>query len=247
MSLKKNKVYALIPARSGSKGVIHKNIKSLGGIPLIAYSIIAAKKCSSIDRVIVSTDSDEYAKIAQHYGAEVPFIRPKNISKSESTDLQFFKHAIDYFRETENFVPEYFAHIRPTSPLRYPSEVDKAINFFLKSNYSALRSVHLMSETSYKTFEIENKKLKTLCTGSFDIESTNQPRQSFPKTYNPNGYIDLIRTSMIDNGVIHGNNVYAFITAFIHDIDEQVDFDLLDLLVKNNPNCISHLFEENNE
>ena len=106
----KNEVYALIPARAGSKGIINKNITDVGGLPLLAYSILAAKKCSSISRVVVSTDSEEYAEIALKYGAEVPFLRPKEISAGSSTDLQFFQHSIDYFRQKENGAPEYFAH-----------------------------------------------------------------------------------------------------------------------------------------
>ena len=87
--INKKEVYAIIPARSGSKGVPNKNIMVLGGYPLIAYSIVVAKKCSTIDRVIVSTDSEEYARIALKYGAEVPFIRPSDISNDSATDHQF--------------------------------------------------------------------------------------------------------------------------------------------------------------
>ena len=237
-----NKIYALIPARSGSKGIINKNIIDIGGHPLIAYSILAAKQCSSIARVIVSTDSEEYAEIALKYGAEVPFLRPQKIADNNSTDLQFFQHSIEYFRQQENGAPDYFAHLRPTSPLRNPEIIDKAIKGFLKSHYSALRSVHKMSETSYKTFEIEKQKLKTICGGSFDIESTNLPRQTFPITYNPNGYIDIIRTSMIDEGLIHGNNVHAFVTEFINDIDEQDDVDFLKFIVNKNPKIVEKFF-----
>jgi len=238
----KREVWALIPARCGSKGVTNKNILNLGGHPLLAYSIVAAKKCVEIDRVVVSTDSQKYAEIALKYGAEVPFFRPKDISDDKATDLQFFQHAVKYFREKENGAPEYFAHLRPTTPIRYPAIINKAVKGFLSTQYSALRSVHVMSETSYKTFEIENEKLKVLCNGGFDIESTSLPRQSFPVTYNPNGYIDIIRTSMIDKGLIHGNNVNAFITEFTHDIDDQNDFDFLEFILEKNPNFVNTLF-----
>jgi len=124
----KQEVYAIIPARSGSKGVPNKNIMDLAGYPLIAYSIASAKKCPAINRVIVTTDSEEYAEIALKYGAEVPFIRPSDISGDAATDTQFFQHAVNYFRKEEGSVPEYFAHLRPTTPIRYPSIIDKAIN-----------------------------------------------------------------------------------------------------------------------
>ena len=93
--MKVNNIVALIPARSGSKGVSNKNIRPLAGFPLIAYSIKAALKSKLIDRVIVSTDSEEYAEIAREYGAEVPFLRPSELSGDIATDKQFFKHAID--------------------------------------------------------------------------------------------------------------------------------------------------------
>ena len=239
-----SKVYALIPARSGSKGVPNKNIMELAGYPLIAYSILAAKKCLGIDRVIVSTDSEEYAEIAFEYGAEVPFIRPVEISGDNATDIQFFQHAVDWLRREEGFAPSYFAHLRPTSPIRRPEIISQAIEEFKSNKFSALRSVHKMSNTAYKTFEIENEKLKKLCDGEFDIENTTMPRQVFPNTYCPNGYIDIVRTSMIDKGVLHGNCVKAFITKPSYDIDEIDDFALLKFMVDKNQEIIKILFDK---
>ena len=91
------KVFAIIPARSGSKGVKNKNIRPLNGYPMIAYTIAAAKLSKNIDRVIVSTDSEQYAEIARKYGAETPFLRPAEISGDRSTDIEFMRHAINWF------------------------------------------------------------------------------------------------------------------------------------------------------
>ena len=159
----KPKVWAIIPARSGSRGVKDKNIMKLNGFPLIAYSVLAARKCSGISRVIVTTDSEQYAEIALQYGAEVPFLRPSNISGDMATDLEFFEHAIEWFRKNEGGVADFFVHLRPTSPIRDPKVMNKAISEFVDSDFSALRSVHKMSDTSYKTFEIVDEKLKILC------------------------------------------------------------------------------------
>jgi len=235
-------VWAIIPARSGSKGVPDKNIIELAGYPLLAYSIVAAKKTLNISRVIVSTDSQQYADIASEYGAEVPFIRPGSISGDTATDIEFFTHMIEWFREKEGGVPEYFLHLRPTTPLRNPKTIDLAINEFVGSNFTALRSAHKMSDTSYKTFEVEDNKFKLLCKGGFDIESTTLPRQSFPVTYNPNGYVDIVRTSKINQGVLHGDSVKAFITDPAYEIDEMVDFYYLDYLANINPEVIRSLF-----
>ena len=101
-----NNIVAIIPARSGSKSIIDKNIKCLGNHPLLAYTIAAAKELSKrINRVIVSTDSKEYAKIALKYGSEVPFIRPDKYSKDSSLDRDFFIHAINWMRIEEGKLP----------------------------------------------------------------------------------------------------------------------------------------------
>jgi len=229
-------IVALIPARSGSKGVVDKNIMLLGGIPLISYSIVAAKKSKLIDRIIVSTDSEEYAEIARSYGAETPFIRPKDISGDLATDVEFFRHAIDWLQENENFVPEYFVHLRPTTPFRDPKVLDKAIKEFICSDYSALRSCHKMSESSYKTFEVENNMFKRICNGGNNIEGSNAARQAFPETYDANGYIDIVRSEMISkHNLIHGSKVKAFITNTAHEIDEIGDIDFLEYLIQKKP------------
>jgi CMP-N,N'-diacetyllegionaminic acid synthase len=241
--LKVNNVVALIPARSGSKGVPNKNIKLLAGYPLIAYSIKAALKSKLIDRVIVSTDSEEYASIAREYGAEVPFLRPSELSGDKATDAQFFKHAVDWFKENEEVVPEYFAHIRPTTPLRNPQIIDEVLNSFMGSNFTALRSVHKMSESSYKSFEIENDKLKCLCGGGFDIESANLDRQAYPSTYDANGYIDVVRSEMvIQENLIHGDRVQAYVTDVSYEIDELSDIDFLEYLITKSPELVKRLF-----
>ena len=121
------KIIALIPARSGSKGVPNKNIKNLDGLPLMAYSIILAKMIPDISEVIVSTDSNKYASIANKYGAETPFIRPKSISKDKSTDLELFKHILDWYKEKNIKKPDLILHLRPTTPLRNPKIIKKAI------------------------------------------------------------------------------------------------------------------------
>ncbi|MDC1318910.1 acylneuraminate cytidylyltransferase family protein [Candidatus Thioglobus sp.] len=236
---KNKEVWAIIPARSGSKSVKDKNIMLLSAHPMIAYTINIALQCSNISRVIVTTDSKYYADIALKYGAEVPFLRPENISEDSSKDIEFFQHAVDWFKKEEGYAPEYFVHLRPSTPIRSPILIDQAIEEFLCSDYSALRSVHKMSDTSYKTFEIEDGKLKTLFNGSFDIEFTTMPRQTFPVTFNPNGYIDIVRTSMIENGLMHGNNVKAFITDTTYEIDEMDDFNFLEYMVSKNPNLLS--------
>lgn len=238
------KIIAVIPARSGSKGVPDKNIKMLVGKPLIAYSISAAIKSKLIDRVIVSTDSDEYASISKDYGAEVPFIRPNEYSGDDSTDYDFVKHLLDWLAKNGGNTPDYIIHLRPTTPLRDPSILDSAIEKFMNNGEAtSLRSAHEMSETAYKQFELEGKYFKTICTGSFDLDDANNSRQSFPKTYSPNGYVDILRTShILENHLLHGNRVMGYVTDFAIEVDTIDDFEFLEWRINKSDEIIKKLF-----
>lgn len=232
---------ALIPARSGSKGFPHKNIAKLGGFSLLHWSIIVCLKSKLIDRVFVSTDSDEYASLAKKCGAEAPFLRPKNISRDYSTDIEFINHALNYF-ESNNIFPEIIVHIRPTTPIRKPEVIDEAIKIFLESpKASSLRSVHQMSETAYKNFEIDSKKiLKCVFSGNYDLDITNGPRQKFPQTYCPNGYVDVLSTKYIkETKKLHGSNCLSFITNVATEVDTKDDFDYLEYQLEKNPAVIN--------
>ena len=238
------KIIAVIPARSGSKSVPGKNIKELACKPLIAYSISAGIKSKLIDRVIVSTDSEKYASISKDYGAEVPFIRPNEYSGDDSTDYDFVKHLLDWLAENEGNTPDYIIHLRPTTPLRDPSILDNAIEKFMNNGEAtSLRSAHEMSETAYKQFELDGKYFKTICTGSFDLDDANNSRQSFPKTYSPNGYVDILRTShILENHLLHGNRVMSYVTDFAIEVDTIDDFEFLEWQIKKNNKLINSLF-----
>ena len=239
------KIIALIPARSGSKGLPNKNIKKLAGKPLVAYSISAGIKSKLIDRVIVSTDSDEYASISKDYGAEVPFIRPNKYSGDKSTDYDFVKHLLDWLADNEGNTPDYIVHLRPTTPLRDPSVLDNSIEKFMNNvEATSLRSAHEMPETAYKQFELEDKYFKTICTGSFDLDNANNSRQSFPETYSPNGYVDILRTShILENHLLHGNQVMGYITGFAIEVDTTDDFAFLEWQINKNDGIIKNLFK----
>ena len=147
----KPRILAIIPARSGSIGIPHKNIMDLGGHPLLSWSIAAAKLTPEINEVIVSTDSKNYQDTSIKYGANVPFLRPQNISMNHSGDLGFMLHALNYFRSQKREF-DFVVHLRPTTPFRDPAIVSLAINTMLNNmeNNTALRSVHKSSESAYK-------------------------------------------------------------------------------------------------
>ena len=226
---------AIIPARSGSKGVPGKNIKLLGGIPLFAFSIIAAKMMPSVSRVIVSTDSEEYAQIAKRYGAEVPFLRPNEISGDKSTDFDLFLHALNWFKENENLIPEYILHLRPTTPLRNPQIMEEAVKLFFENINlaSSLRSGHSAPESPYKWFlKDENNYFKGL-RDDLTPEKVNLPRQSFPSVYIPDGYIDILKSSVIlDSGTLHGDKMLVFESPFCVEVDTKDDFEYLEFQIQ---------------
>tara|TARA_Y100000310_G_scaffold122315_1_gene120973 strand:- start:12381 stop:13106 length:726 start_codon:yes stop_codon:yes gene_type:complete len=219
-------ITALIPARGGSKGVPGKNIRTLCGYPLIAYSIMACKLSKNINRVIVSTDSQKIADIALKFGAEVPFIRPPEFAEDNSTDLQVIQH---YFDNSE--VKE-LAYLRPTTPLRDPEILDKNIELFFKNRnlMSGMRSMSEMPEPPYKVFKIENG----FCKGFFEDyngikDYTNLPRQIFPLAYQPNGYLDISKRETAALGIsAFGQKIIPAITEHVTEIDMEYEFKLLE-------------------
>ncbi len=227
----KPKIIAIIPARSGSKSIKDKNIKILNGKPLIAWSIQACLKSKFINRVVVSTDSKKYAKIAKKYGADEIIIRPKNISKDKSTDYEAILHTI---HNLEYCSYDLIAHIRPTTPQRKVFDIDRAIKMFAISKYNSLRSIHEMSETAYKSFEIYKKKqLKPIANLKFSLDELNKPRQTFKNTYVANGVIDIYKKKFIlKNKKLFGKKVMAYITKRTEEVDNLEQFKYIDYLLK---------------
>ena len=218
-------VVAVIPARSGSKGVIDKNIQLLGGHPLIAYSIAAARLAKGIDRIIVSTDSEEYATIARKYGAEAPFLRPLEISGDNSTDYEWVKHALDWMQREDGFIPNYLVHLRPTTPLRKIEVIDNAISYMMKSaSATALRSAHKTHLTPYKMFKLNGEYMRPFLSYEGSKEFYNLPHQIFEDAYIPNGYVDIVRPSLfMETGFLHGDRIKLWETDEIPDIDTIAD------------------------
>src|SRR3989344_675046 len=124
---KNYKVLGLILARGGSKSIPKKNIKLLGGKPLLVHTIEKAKAAKYIDRLILSTDDVEIAKLAKRHGCEVPFFRPADLAQDDSTDYEAFRHALNWLKENENWQPEFIVHLRPTHPFRKSKHIDQGI------------------------------------------------------------------------------------------------------------------------
>lgn len=244
---KQNKIISLIPARAGSKGFPKKNIRLLAGYPLIAWSIIASKLSTKIERTIVSTDSQEFADIALFYGAEVPFLRPKEISKDDSLDIEYVKHALKWFQLHKGNQPEYLVILAPPTPLRDSKIIDEAIKKITqKPDATSLRSSYRSKESPCKHFQIKDGFYTGLCPEDTRPEYYNLPRQAFPPTYVPNGYVDIIKSHTISiSGSLHGPRILPFITPEVGDIDQLQDFDFIEFLVIKRRSPIYEYLKEN--
>jgi CMP-N,N'-diacetyllegionaminic acid synthase len=209
-------ILAIIPARGGSKGLKNKNILPIFGHPLIAYSIRAAQLAKQITRVIVSTDSQDIANVAIDYGAEVPFMRPAEISQDLSTDIEMFQHALGWLKDNEGYVPDYVVQLRPTSPIRFAEEIDFCIEKMAASEADSLRIVTESPCTPYKMWRVDSDSgmMQPLLTIDGVPESYNMPRQQLPKVYWQVGTLDVIKTTCItEKGSLSGTKVLSHIIS----------------------------------
>lgn len=234
---------AIIPARAGSKSVVQKNIRPLGGYPLMAYSIAAAKMARRVTRVIVSTDSSRYADLARRFGAEAPFLRPEHLSGDDSPDTGFILHALNWLKTHQGACPKFLVHLRPTTPFRDPALIDEAIaRMQTHPEATALRSVQPMTKTVPKCFDIQKGLLKQWGSDNFDLEKTNDPRQNYPASYEGNGYVDILRSHYIlSHGKIHGDCVLAFVTPSVGEVDTDEDFQFLQYQARQNSAIVAAL------
>ncbi|MCR4874252.1 MAG: acylneuraminate cytidylyltransferase family protein [Clostridia bacterium] len=219
-------IVAIIPARSGSKGVINKNIRLMNGKPLMAYSIEQALASKRISRVIVSTDDDSYAAIAKEYGAEVPFLRPKEISGDSALDLDLFYHAYNYLKNVEGYNVDVFVHLRPTHPIRDAADIDKMIDILLSDDSAdSIRSVSPAKFTPYKMWFYNTDGTISPILECDIPEAYNSPRQKLPKVYEQNACIDVIKAKTIaEKHSMTGDKILGYKMEYDYDIDTEEDF-----------------------
>ena len=216
-------VLALIPARGGSKSIPRKNIKSLAGYPLIAYSIAAGLASTQVSRVVVSTDDEEIAAVSRRYGAEVPFLRPPEYSQDDTPDLPVFQHALQWLAEEEGYHPEIVVQLRPTSPFRRTRHIDKAVALLLAHpEADAARTVCIPFQNPFKMWEIAPDRALIPLLRTEHPEPYNLPRQALPEVYWQTGYVDAVRSETI---LIKDSMTGDRILPLIIDPSEWVDID----------------------
>ena len=192
-------------------------------------------KSSYVKKIVFSSDSQKYHKLAKKYAKIESHHRSFKTSNDNSSDFDVFKEYIFYKIKKREKIPEFFLHLRPTTPLRKINTLNKIYSFFIKNKkkFSSLRSVTKLENSGYRTVIIKNKKLYSLFYKSFSLDKINKARQLFAKTFIPNGYGDIIKTENIFKGFLHGNSVASFIiNEFNSDIDDINEFNSAEKFLK---------------
>lgn len=224
---------ALIPARGGSKGLPGKNVKMLCGKPLIAYAIEAAMKVKKIDNVIVTTDSEEIAQVAKEYGAEVPFIRPKELARDSSSAIDVYLHAISFLQKETNRKIEKFMVLLPTTPLRTCRNIEEALTKFQEEEAETLISVKEADiPISWYYRMNQNNRIEN---AGFDKLNAVSNRQVNKKYYIPNGAIYILDVQLLhEKRTYFSSNTVAYIMSAEEsiDIDNELDFEIARMLLE---------------
>ncbi|MBR4470670.1 MAG: acylneuraminate cytidylyltransferase family protein [Erysipelotrichaceae bacterium] len=222
---------AIIPARSGSKGLKDKNIRLLNGKPLLAYTIEAALKSKCFDTVMVSTDSKKYARIAKEYGAEVPFLRNENTSQDSTSPWDVMKEVLDMYKELgQEF--DTFCLLQPTSPLRNAKDIRNA---YMELEEKKANAVVSMCELECSMHLVNTLPKNLSMKGFISNEQYNKRRQDIKPYYRFNGaiYISKVKT-FYKHMNIYDDKCYAYIMDRnrSYDIDDKDDLKIVEALIK---------------
>jgi CMP-N,N'-diacetyllegionaminic acid synthase len=224
-------VLAIVPARGGSKGIPGKNIKLLGEKPLISWTIEAAKESKSIDKVIVSTDSEEIANLAKDCGAEIPFMRPSELATDTALIVDTILHIQHWFEENDKKY-DYFILLQPTSPFRTAMHIDQALDqVFRTSKAQSLVSVKIVDENPYSMRRINSNGFIE----NFMSDSKQYPRrQDKPKVYIVNGAIYICEWDIyLKDKNFYKRNCLPYIMEEKNslDLDSLLDWKLAEVLL----------------
>ena len=219
---------AIIPARSGSKRIPHKNIRPFRGHPLIAYSIHSARAAGVFERVIVSTDSPEVAQIAQKYGAEVPGLRPPELAEDSSHDIGFLRHAMEEWVEGED--SQLWGIVRPTSPLRSPNTLREANQLLRTAEWAdSIRALRPVAEHPGKMWRLDEETGEALTLldqgGAF-----NGPMNQLEKVFIQASSFEIVRRgAVLQYDSIAGNRVLGYVMPEHESIDINTEEDWVNL------------------
>jgi CMP-N,N'-diacetyllegionaminic acid synthase len=227
------KVIAIIPARSGSKGLKDKNICPLAGKPLMAYTILTARESGVFDEIFVSTDSPCYADIAREYGASVPFLREYSLATDTTSSWDVVTNALLQYRDM-GCKFNVAVLLQPTSPLRAVSDIQEAFKMYRAKNANAVVSV---CEVDHPPLWCNTLPDDLSLTKFIKKSVKNKPRQLLEKYYRINGALYIVDVDYLMRSMdIYRNNCFAYIMPKLRsiDIDEEVDLLLAEMLLNNN-------------
>ncbi|MBA6353600.1 cytidylyltransferase domain-containing protein [Colwellia sp. BRX9-1] len=236
MTLNKNKILAIIPARAGSKRLPKKNSRILIDKPLIQWTIEAALSCNLIDNVMVSTDDPIIAALSKKLGVNIPFLRPDELSQDNSTTFDVIKHTIEHYKKIGE-VYDYILLLQPTSPLRNLNHILESIKLLGQKNADAIVSVCKTEHSPLWANTLNDD-------GNMDFfineEIRNKRSQELPDYYRLNGAIYLVRVKCLieENSMFLSKNIYAYRMSSIDsvDIDTEIDFKFAELIIKEKNN-----------
>lgn len=229
------KILAIIGLRSGSKGLKNKNIKDLGGKPLAAWIINAAKKSKYINKIIVSTDSKKYAKIVNKYGAETPFLRPKKFSGDNSNELDFIKDVLKKLKNKNGYKPDIVVRLLATCPFQKSKDIDKAIKIVLNKNYESSIIISESKQHPEKALKIINSKKKYIVNfinDDWKSIGSKLNRQRFTKAYFRANAIISKTENIKKNGSLTTKRTGFIIIPKSIDIDDKYDFEFAKYMLK---------------
>jgi CMP-N,N'-diacetyllegionaminic acid synthase len=225
---------AFIPARVGSKRVPGKNVRVLGGHPMIAYTIGPALESQVFDSVIVSTDSEEIAAIARHYGAEVPFLRPAALASDTSPDIEWLEYTLGEL-STRGRTWDCFSLLRPTSPFRTAATIRRAwATFSSQQGVDSLRAVELCSQHPGKMWVVRGQRMFPLLPfggppkgGPHEEQPWHStPYQALPPVYVQNASLEIAWTRVVrERRTIAGDVLVPFLTEGYEGFDVNDAFD----------------------
>ncbi len=221
--IKKYKILGVITARGGSKGIPGKNIKELGGKPLIAYSIKAGSKSKLITEIIVSTDDEEIATVAKRYGGNVPFMRPSELALDRVPHLPVLQHAIREMEQRRGYRYDYCVILQPTSPFRIAEDIDETLRKLIATGAeSAVTVVRVGNDHPIKIKKLDGDRVVPYVIP----EEEGMRRQDFPVAYRRSGAVYAIRRDVImEKNRLYGDYIVGYETPKERsiDIDEPVD------------------------
>ena len=231
-------VVAIIPARGGSKGLPKKNVLPLAGKPLLAYTVEAARLAETLDRVLLSTDSEEIAGLGKQFGVEVPFLRPGELATDTAHTPPAIEHAISFLEKQEEYPVDIVVTLQPTSPLRQPQHIDQVVRL-LQEN-PEMDSVITVSEVDlppFWLFRLDGRQLRPFVDDGVDYSL--KERQEMDRIYRPNGAVYATRRSLLkEQGRIYaafcgGNTGYVLMDPISSlEIDTRIDFMVIEEVLK---------------